>query len=82
MATVPWNNVPSVAKGLSPLTGRLSDFPSSMLAFFVFFCCRLQCARDVTTTNISCRLIAKYYSCQHGITAEFRKLPQILSFIL
>ena len=38
--------------------------------------------RDVTPPNISCLLIAKYYSCRHRITAELIKLPQILSFIL
>ena len=32
--------------------------------------------RDVTTPNISYRLIAKYYSSRHRITVEFIKLPK------
>ena len=31
----------------------------------------VQC-RDVTTPNISCRIIGKYYSCRHRITVELK----------
>ena len=38
--------------------------------------------RDITTSNISCRLIGKYYSCRHQIAVEFLNQPKILSFML
>ena len=37
-------------------------------------------SRGVTTPNISCRLIGKYYSCQHRIAIEFIKQPKNLKF--
>ena len=38
--------------------------------------------RGVTTPNISCRLIGKYYLCRHRIAVEFIKQPKIIIFIL
>ena len=37
--------------------------------------------QDVTTPNISCLLIAKYYLCWHRIAFKYLKLPKISSFM-